>query len=67
MPPIRQGRAKNLTLEVEACTILERLAPNMKAQGYLISVLLRQEEQRRLDARAQRHTLAPPEGELVRD
>lgn len=49
--PLRQGIIKYLTLEHEAVEILESLAPGTKAQGKLVSALLRQEEARRIEAR----------------
>ena len=58
MSPERRGRPKYLTLEHEACEILETLAQGKKAQGYLLSSLLRQEEQRRATMRRLREVVA---------
>ena len=54
MTPERRGKAKYLTLEFEACEILETMAQGTRAQGYLLSSLLRQEEQRRAEMRKSR-------------
>jgi hypothetical protein len=59
MPTIpRTGRPKTLTLEYEAVEILEQLAQGYRAQGWLISTLLRQEEARRIEARRLREARA---------
>jgi hypothetical protein len=60
MPSIaRTGKPTQLTLEYEAVEILHLLAPGKKTQGYLVSQLLRQEEQRRCDIRKYREQLSP--------
>ena len=59
MPAIpRRGKPVQFTIEHEAVEILKRLAANRHAHGILLSTLLRQEEQRRLEARRLRHQLA---------
>lgn len=50
----RKGVAVNLTLEAEAVGILRSLCGNHKGYGLLVSQLLRQEEQRRQEARQRR-------------
>ena len=45
--PIRRGVAKQFTLDFDAVAVLEALAPGPKAQGRLISELLRAEMCRR--------------------
>jgi hypothetical protein len=58
MPSIpRNGKPTTLTFELEALEILHRLAPGRKAQGFLLSMLLRQEEQRRIESRHLREKL----------
>ena len=58
MTLVQNGISKNITLEVEACEILVSLAKGKKAQGALLSTLLRQEEQRRIVARQLRQLVA---------
>jgi hypothetical protein len=60
MPSIaRTGKPTMLTLEFEAREILRRLAPGKKTQGFLVSFLLRMEEQRRCDIRNYRAQCSP--------
>lgn len=48
MPTItRFGVVKNLTLDPEAAGLLPLLSQSYKAQGYLVSQLIRQEAERR--------------------
>lgn len=47
----RKGRPCNFTFEVEAVEILRTLCPNGKGYGKFLSDLIRQEEQRRIEAR----------------
>lgn len=54
LTPTRRGRSVCLTLEHEAVEILRTLCQSGRSHGHLVSALLRQEEQRRLDARTQR-------------
>lgn len=54
----RSGKVLQLTLEHEAVEILQALAPTKNTQGYLVSQLLRQEEQRRRDIRHYREEAA---------
>ena len=53
----RKGRACNFTFEVEAVEILKTLVPNGKGYGKFLSDLIRQEEQRRHEARKLRERL----------
>lgn len=54
----RKGRACNFTFQVEALEILRELCPHGKGFGLFLSELLRQEEQRRIEARKLREHLA---------
>jgi hypothetical protein len=45
----RRGRCLQLTLDFDAITILEAIAPGSKHRGQLVSELLRQEVDRRLE------------------
>lgn len=54
----RRGKACNLTFEVEALDIMRTMCPNSKAFGKFLSDLIRQEEQRRIEARKWRGKLA---------
>ena len=45
--PVRRGKVKQLTLDYDAVAVLEALAPGPKAQGRLMSELLRAEVSRR--------------------
>ena len=57
MPTIaRTGKPTQFTLEFEVLDILRRLAQGKRHQGALLSTLLRQEEQRRIEARKWRET-----------
>jgi hypothetical protein len=65
MTPVRQGISKNLTLEAEAVAILEAMALGKRAQGKLLSQLLRAEEARRYElARLRTKLLADVDGAL---
>jgi hypothetical protein len=55
--PTRAGKPVCLTFEFEALEILHRLAASRRAQGLLLSTLLRQEEQRRIEARRLREKI----------
>jgi len=61
----RRGRAVCLTLEHEAVEILHSLAENDRGHGKLISLLLRQEEARRIEARRLREKMAALSAELT--
>jgi hypothetical protein len=54
----RKGKPCTYTFEHEALVILRTLCPNTQAFGKFLSDLLRQEEQRRIEARRLRHKLA---------
>ena len=41
--PVRRGKSKQITLDHDAVAVLEALAPGPKAQGRLVSELLRGE------------------------
>jgi hypothetical protein len=53
----RRGRAVCITLEHEAVDILHALSQNDRSHGKLVSLLIRQEEQRRIEARKWREKL----------
>jgi hypothetical protein len=55
--PTRRGRSVCLTLEHEAIEILHHLSQSDRSHGKLVSLLLRQEEQRRIEARRLRERL----------
>jgi hypothetical protein len=52
--PVRRGRNKQLTLDLDALQALEELAPGPGAQGRVVSELLRQELVRREERRKRR-------------
>ena len=61
--PVRRGKPKNLTLDLDAIAALEELAPGPGAQGRVVSELLRAELCRREErARMRREALAAPVG-----
>jgi hypothetical protein len=61
----RKGRPCNFTFEVEAVEILRTLCPNGKGFGKFLSDLIRQEEQRRIEARKWREKLYDVAPELA--
>jgi hypothetical protein len=56
--PPRRGRSVTITLEHEAVDILRNLAQSGRSYGKIISILLRQEEWRRFEARRLRNSQA---------
>jgi hypothetical protein len=53
--PVRRGRNKQLTLDLDAIQALEELAPGPGAQGRVVSELLRAELVRREERQRLRH------------
>jgi len=65
MTPPRRGKSVCLTLEHEAVEILHALAQNDRSHGKLVSLLLRQEEARRIEARRLREKIQALSAELT--
>jgi hypothetical protein len=63
MSPERRGRPVCITLEHEVIEILHTLAQGGRSYGKVVSLLLRAEEQRRIEARKLREKL----GDVVED
>ena len=67
--PVRRGKVKQITLEYDAVAVLEALAPGPKAQGRLVSELLRAEVSRREERARLRQVLqdalAEPVGQFA--
>ena len=57
--PVRRGRNKQLTLDLDAIQALEELAPGPGAQGRVVSELLRAELVRREERRRLREERQP--------
>ena len=57
--PVRRGKSKQLTYDDDAVEILETLAPGPKAQGRLMSALLRAEIARREERARLRQCSSP--------